>query len=83
MTNKSKKMTLSAWDFFEETQSYLQDEKLTKSEMAEIARCAFDEFNWDMLKDVYFDCMDKLIQQEYEQFKISKLGEKLNKGEQL
>lgn len=77
----AKQMILNDLDFLKEAESYLQDENLTKDQIAEIARSAFDEFNWDMLKDVYFDCMDKLIQQEYEQFKISKLGEKLNKGE--
>lgn len=79
----AKQMTLNDLDFLKEAESYLQDEKLTKDQIAEIARSAFDEFDWDMLKDVYFDCMDKLIQQEYDEYRIQKNGEKINKGETL
>lgn len=79
----AKQMTLNDLDFLKEAESYLQDENLTKDQIAEIARSAFDEFDWDMLKDVYFDCMDKLIQQEYDEYRIQKNGEKINKGETL
>ena len=73
----AKQMTLNDLDFLKEAESYLQDENLTKDQIAEIARSAFDEFDWDMLKDMYFDCMDRLIQQEYDEYRIQKNGETL------
>ena len=80
MTEK-KTTSLSLEDFEIEAEHYLDGFGLNKEEVKDIAECSFREFNWDLLATYIFECMDTIIYNNYNEYRVNKLGEKLNKGE--
>lgn len=81
MIETKKSIYLTLEDFKTEAQNYLDGYGLSDEEIENIAEYSFQQFNWNLLADEIFDCMDTIINQNYEEHLIQKEGEKLNKGE--
>lgn len=81
MKLNDKTTTLSLADFKIEAQNYLDGYGLSKEQIEAIAEDSFTDFNWDLLANEIFICMDTIIYNNYQEHLIQKEGEKLNKGE--
>lgn len=60
-----KTTRLSLEDFEIEAEQYLEQYGLSKAEAKAIAEVSFADFNWDLLVDEIFQCMDTIIYNNY------------------
>lgn len=75
MTECKKTIRLSLADFEIEVKRYLLDYGLSKEEIKAIAKDSFTDFNWDLLSNEIFDCMDTIIYNNYQEHLIQKEAE--------
>lgn len=76
--NKNEKRTgLSLADFEIEVEHYLVNYGLSKEEIKAIAKDSFTDFNWDLLANEIFDCMDTIIYNNYQEHLIQKEAEEI------